>query len=242
MTFQGTSRVKHGAQPWQKHHFIAKVYEKDQTKTKGTYTSILARFQNDEVFHTSQLQHKWTEEWCEYLGCVRTIDITHNASPEQRERYAALYHFRYHPTYTEKGTTEKSSRLSWNYSGHCQHEQSSRSESTDHIKKKQMSRWSGPREAWMGNMALTHLEMVLHGEPTLKFKLYTEASSGIRRSASLGNKKSKSRETEKNWLSHLIIGGMHIGGTSPGGKDQDGLGMMKSEGFQPMISHTCRSN
>ena len=55
-------------------------------------------------------------------------------------------------------------------------------------------------------------------------------------------KKSKSRETEKNRLSHLIIGGMHTGGTSPGRKDQDGLGMMKSEGFQPMISNTCRSN
>ena len=203
MTFQGTSRVKHGAQPWQKHHFIAKEFMRKIKQ--GIYTSILARFQNDEVFHTSQLQHQWTEEWCEYLGCVGSLDITHNASPEQRERYAALYHFRYHPTYTEKDPTEKSSRLSRNYSGHCQHEQRSRSESTDHIEKKQMSRWSGPREAWMGNMALTHLEMVLHGEPTLRCKFYTEASSRIRRRASLGKKEqvSGNREeltlTSDNW-------------------------------------------
>ena len=45
---------------------------------KRIKTSILDRFQNDEVFHASQLQHNWTEEWCEYLDYVRTIDITHN--------------------------------------------------------------------------------------------------------------------------------------------------------------------
>ena len=32
---------------------------------KGIYTSILDRFKNDEVFHASELQHKWTKEWCE---------------------------------------------------------------------------------------------------------------------------------------------------------------------------------
>ena len=85
MTFQGTRGAKHGAQPWQKHHFFVKgVYEKDQQK-KGICTSILDRFQNDEVFHASQLQHNWTEEWCEYLDYIGTNDITHNASPEQLE-------------------------------------------------------------------------------------------------------------------------------------------------------------
>ena len=43
------------------------------------------------------------KEWCECLEYVRTIDITHNASPEQLERYAALYHFRYDPKQMEKG-------------------------------------------------------------------------------------------------------------------------------------------
>ena len=31
------------------------------------------------------------------------LDITHNACPEQLERYAVLYHFRYHPKYMENG-------------------------------------------------------------------------------------------------------------------------------------------
>ena len=44
---------------------------------KGEYTSIRDRFQNDEVFHASQRQHNWTDEWCKYLSYVRTFDITH---------------------------------------------------------------------------------------------------------------------------------------------------------------------
>ena len=39
------------------------------------------------------------------------------------------------------------------------------------------------------------------------------------------------RETETNWLLHLIIGGKQTGGTSLGGKDHDGHGMTKSEFF-----------
>ena len=87
--------------------FLKKIHK------KGINTSILDRFQNDEVFHASQLQqnctkeHNWTEEWCEYLDYVRTIDITHNASPEQLERYAALYHFRYDPKHMEKGPIKR---------------------------------------------------------------------------------------------------------------------------------------
>ena len=64
---------------------------------KRTSSSVLDRLQNDEVFHASQPQDNWTKEWCEYLDYVRTIDITHNATPEHLERYATLCHFRYHP-------------------------------------------------------------------------------------------------------------------------------------------------
>ena len=71
------------------------------------FTSILDRFQNDEIFHANQLQHNWTKEWCEYLDYIRTIDITHNASPEQLKRYAALYHFRYDPKQMEKGPQKR---------------------------------------------------------------------------------------------------------------------------------------
>ena len=163
---------------------IAKEFMRKIHK-KGIYTSILDRIQNGEVFHASQLQYDWTKEWCEYLDYVRTIDITHNASPEQVERYAALYHFRYDPKQMEKGPFKKSSRLSSNNTGCCQHEQRSRSDSR--IKKTtQLSRGSGLREAPLAYMALTQLEMVLRGEPNLRIKFHTMASPKINRRACLG--------------------------------------------------------
>ena len=101
MTFQKRRGAKHGAQLWKKHHFEAKEFIRKITQ-KGKYMSILDHFLNDEIFHASQRQHTWTEEWGKYLDYVRTIEITHHAPPEQRERYAALYHFRYHPKYMER--------------------------------------------------------------------------------------------------------------------------------------------
>ena len=77
MTFQGTRGARHGVQPWQKHHYVAKEFMKKIHK-KGMYTSILDRFQNDEVFHAIQLQHNWTKEWCEHLDYIRTIDMLHS--------------------------------------------------------------------------------------------------------------------------------------------------------------------
>ena len=65
--------------------------------TKEFIHQYFVRCQNDEVFSSRQPQHNWTKEWCEFLNYVRTIDIAHNASPEQQERYAALFHFRYDP-------------------------------------------------------------------------------------------------------------------------------------------------
>ena len=70
---------------------------------RNLYSSIHDRFQNDDVFHASQLQHNWTKDRCEYLDYIRTVDISHQASPEQLERYAALYHFRYDPKQMERG-------------------------------------------------------------------------------------------------------------------------------------------
>ena len=122
MAFQGTRGAKHGAQPWQKHHYIAKEFMRKNDK-KGIETSILDRLQKDEVFDASQLQHNWTKEWCERLDYVRTIDITHSASPEQLERYAALYHFRYDPKQIEKGPIKRRPDYHANNTGYCQHEQ-----------------------------------------------------------------------------------------------------------------------
>ena len=64
MTFQGTRGARYGAQPWQKHHFLAREFMRKDPQ-KGMCTSILDRFQNGEVFRASQLQHNWTKECCE---------------------------------------------------------------------------------------------------------------------------------------------------------------------------------
>ena len=49
-TFQGTRGARHGVQAWQKHRHIAKEFVRKIHK-KGICTSILDRFQKDEVFH-----------------------------------------------------------------------------------------------------------------------------------------------------------------------------------------------
>ena len=99
MTFQGTRETKHGAQPWQSIISLPK-----SSWGRSTNKEFLRRFLTAprmmKCFHASQLQHNWTEEWCEHLDYIGTIDTTHNASPD---RYAALYHFRYLPKSLEKG-------------------------------------------------------------------------------------------------------------------------------------------
>ena len=154
---------------------------------KGTYSSILDRFQNDEVSHASQLQHNWTKEWCEYLDYIRTIDISHKAPPEQLDRYAAVYHFRYHPQTMEKGPMKsrpdyhKTTRAIVSMNKEAGHKV---------IETKQLPRGSGPSEARLAEMALTQLDMVLCGELNLRFKFHTKASSRIRRRACLGKPRS----------------------------------------------------
>ena len=96
MTFQGTRGARHGIQPWQKHHILAKEFMR-KIGEQGIYSSMIDRFQNDEVFHASQLQHNWTKAWCKYLDYIRTIGISHEASPEKLQRCAALYLFRSDP-------------------------------------------------------------------------------------------------------------------------------------------------
>ena len=139
MTFHGTRGVKHGAQPSKKHYFIAEHFVRNINK-KEIFTSILDRFQNDEVFHARQLQHNWTEEWCEYLDHIGTIDITHNASPEQRERYAALCHFRYHPKYVERGLVKSRPDYHETARAIVSMNKEAGQNPQDHIKKEQMSR------------------------------------------------------------------------------------------------------
>ena len=104
MTFQGTRGARHGAQSWQKLHFLAKEFMRKNGK-KGIYTSILDRFQNGEVFHASQLQHNWTKE-CEYLDYNRTIDISHQALHHNWNDTLRCIIFRYDLKQMTRGPTK----------------------------------------------------------------------------------------------------------------------------------------
>ena len=174
---------KHGVQPWQKASLhCQRVYEKDHRKKESTHRFLIA-FENNAVFHASQLQHNWTKEWCECLDYIRIIDISHKASPEQLERYAPLYHF------------------------YRKHEQRSRSDST--IKQtSQFPPGSGPREARLVCMALSQLEMALRGKPNLRYKFHTMASSKISRSACLGKPRSIHQwwSVESKLVDNVLVG------------------------------------
>ena len=140
------------------------------------------------------------------LDYVRTIDITHNASPEQLERYAALYNFRLRSDTNGERPFQKPPRLSSNNRGYCQHEQRSRSDSR--IKKTtQLPRGSGLREARLAYMALTQLEMVLRGEPHLSIKFHTMASPKINRRACIGKPRSFHSwwSVESKMVDHVLV-------------------------------------
>ena len=94
MPFQKKRGSKHGVLPFPEHHRRAKEM-RSKIKRKKEFTSILDRFQRDEIFRESQLVHGWTEAWCKYLDYFANIDVPHQASSEQRTRFTELYHFRY---------------------------------------------------------------------------------------------------------------------------------------------------
>ena len=159
---------RHGAQPWHKHHFLAKEFLR-KIGEKGIYLSILDRFQNDEVFHASQLHKNWTIEWCEYLDYIRTIGISHRASPEQLERYAALYHFRYDPKHSKKEDTIKS-RPDYHQTTRAIGSMNKEAGQIQEPERRHNYREDLDPEKldWLF-LALSQLEMVLHGKPNLRF-------------------------------------------------------------------------
>ena len=81
---------KTGPQPWQQHHGKAEDVMRHIVRD-GEHSSILERFQKDLRYKESQLVHGWNETWCKYLDYIRTNDISHNASREQRGRYAKMW-------------------------------------------------------------------------------------------------------------------------------------------------------
>ena len=58
------------------------------------YTSVMDRWQNDEMYRASQLVHGWTEEWVKYLDYISKIDISHGAPYRQRLRYESTLYMR----------------------------------------------------------------------------------------------------------------------------------------------------
>ena len=186
MTFQGTRGAKHGVQPWQTHHFLAKEFMR-KIHDKEIYTSILARFQNDEVFHTSQLQHNWTKEWCEKLDYIRTIDISHNASNTIGTiRYVVSFSVR---SETNGKRTHKSGPdyqqttrafVSMNKEAGQIQESKRRYNYREDLDPEKLD--------WLTR--LSQLEMVLRGKPNFRFKFHTMVSPKISRSACLGKRRS----------------------------------------------------
>ena len=188
---------------------------------KGIYSSILDRFQNDEVFHADQLKHNWTKQWCEYLDYIRTIDTSHKASPEQLDRYATLYHFRYDPKQMERGPIK--SRPDYHQTTRAIVSMNKEAGPDSRIKKtSQLPRGSGPREARLAFLALSQLEMVLRGKPNFRLKFHTIASTKISRSACLG----KPRSIHWWWsMESQLVDNVLVG------ENKDGSGTTKSEDF-----------
>ena len=61
---------------------------------KSKCTSILDRWQNDEVYRASQLVYGWTDAWVKYLDYISKIDISHDAPYRQRLRYESTVYMR----------------------------------------------------------------------------------------------------------------------------------------------------
>ena len=181
--------------------------------TQGVYAKNWDRFQNDEVFHASQLQHNLTKEWCEYLAYVRTIDTSHKASPKQLERYATLYHFRYDLKQTERGPMK--------IFPDCHH--TTRAIVSMNKEAGQIQE-SKRRHDYREDLDPEKFDWLLWLSHNWKwFKFHTMVSPKISRSACLGKPRSIH--------SLMIIGGTPIGGQRPGGRNQDGSGTTKSGNF-----------
>ena len=86
-------RKKSGHNPWQMDHQKA-MDAKRGVLRRAKDTSILDRWQNDEVYRASRLVHGWTDEWVKYLDYISKIDISHEAPYRQRLRYESTIYIR----------------------------------------------------------------------------------------------------------------------------------------------------
>ena len=76
--------MKSGHIPWQKDHH--KAMDARGELKRGKHTSLLDRWQNDEVHRASQVAIGWTQTFVEYLDYISEIDMSSIAPFRQRVR------------------------------------------------------------------------------------------------------------------------------------------------------------
>ena len=77
--------AKQGPTQWQYDHSKAK--ETTRNVRKKGYDSISPRWQDDVRYRNSQIAVGWTEEYCQYVDSLLSIDFSLRATRRERERY-----------------------------------------------------------------------------------------------------------------------------------------------------------
>ena len=116
---------------------------------------------------------------------IKTLDITHNISPEQRDRYAAFYHFRYHPNFPREAlwkVEQTIMKLRGQRSAWTQRRVRFHRSFQEEIDAAMI--WI--QKTRMAGLVIRQLEMALCSPQALRCKSYTNASPRIRRRACLG--------------------------------------------------------
>ena len=194
MTYQKKRGAKHVVQSWQQYHFEAKEFTRKITH-KGKYMSIFDHFQKDYVFHASQRQHDWTDEWCKKICYVRTVNIAHHAPPEQRERYVDLYRYQHHPKFMLRGRNKKSRTDYHETSRAIVSMNREAGQNPEIVSKGNKCRDDLYPEKIERFVWLPYLEMEFRGQPTFrKFGFHTVAISRIDRQPSHGYRAVSSEE------------------------------------------------
>ena len=175
------------------------------------------------IRHASRLQHNWTEEWCEKIGLhsdnryyaqslsatTRMIRCVISFSVPSKIFETALWKSRPDNHETTRAIVSMNKEA-----GQNPQIISRRNICRDDLDPEKLEWLIWLSHNWKRYFAVNrrsdlHSTQRHHREPE------EEHASGNR----------------EDWLSHLIIGGMHTGATSLGGRNQDGHRVMKSEGY-----------
>ena len=78
---------KSGHNPWQTDLAKAMDARRGATKNSCNFTSVLDRWQNDEIYRASQLVHGRTEEYVNYRDYISQIGISYESPDKQWNRY-----------------------------------------------------------------------------------------------------------------------------------------------------------